>query len=123
MDVLPAIPDADSPSATAIELTDRNLRNWQKSNPLAYVEWFRTQCAKQFEEERAILASSYGSVDAVPNHRVRTPLHRIVQILRRHRDIYFAGDLDDRPPSSLITTLAGKGYEGETDLVDATISP
>ena len=122
MDVLPAIPDADSPSATAIELTDRNLRNWQKSNPLAYVEWFRTQCAKQFEEERAILASSYGSVDAVPNHRVRTPLHRVVQILKRHRDIYFAGDLDDRPPSSLITTLAGKGYEGETDLVDATMS-
>lgn len=122
MDVLPAIPDIASPSATAIELTDRNLRNWQKSNPLAYVEWFRAQCAKQFEEERAILASSYGSVDAVPKRRVRTSLHRVVQILKRHRDIYFADDFDDRPPSSLITTLAGQAYEGEIDLVDATMN-
>lgn len=122
MDVLPSIPDTDSPSQTAIELTDRNLRNWQKSDPLAYVDWFRAQCAKQFEEERALLASAYGSVDAVPKHRVRTPLHRVVQILKRHRDIYFVDDLDDRPPSSLITTLAGRAYQGETDLVDATMS-
>lgn len=121
MDVLPAIPDADSRSATAIELTDRDLWKWQQSDPLGYVEWFRDQCAKQFEKERAILASAYGSVDAVPKHRVRTPLHRVVQILKRHRDIQFADDLDDRPPSSLITTLAAKGYQGETDLVDATL--
>ncbi|ANY23880.1 nucleotidyltransferase domain-containing protein [Gordonia terrae] len=122
MDVLPAIPDAESPSATAIELTDLNLRNWQKSDPLAYVEWFRSQCATQFDSERAALAKSYGSVDAVPKHRVRTPLHRVVQILKRHRDIFFANDLDDRPPSSLITTLAGLAYQGETDLIDATVS-
>lgn len=121
MDVLPAILDAESPSATAIELTDLNLRNWQKSDPLSYVEWFRRQCAKQFDAERAALAKSYGSVDAVPKHMVRTPLHRVVQILKRHRDIFFAEDLDDRPPSSLITTLAGLAYQGETDLVEATI--
>ncbi|ORM35530.1 nucleotidyltransferase [Williamsia sp. 1135] len=122
MDVLPAILDVESPSATAIELTDLNLRNWQKSDPLAYVEWFRRQCARQFDAERVALAKSYGSVDDVPKHRVRTPLHRVVQILKRHRDIFFAEDLDDRPPSSLITTLAGLTYQGKTDLVDATIS-
>ncbi|MCA4131298.1 nucleotidyltransferase [Arthrobacter sp. M4] len=122
MDVLPAIPDTASTSETAIELTDRNLRLWQKSDPLAYVEWFRRQCAKQFAEERVVMAKSYGSVDAVPKHRVRTPLHRVVQILKRHRDIYFADDLDDRPPSSLITTLAGLSYIGETDLITATMA-
>lgn len=122
MDVLPAIPNTASASETAIELTDRNLRLWQKSDPLAYVEWFRGQCAEQFAEERVVLAKSYGSVDAVPRHRVRTPLHRVVQILKRHRDIYFADDLDDRPPSSLITTLAGLSYKGEKDLVTATVA-
>ncbi|MEV7997955.1 nucleotidyltransferase domain-containing protein [Pseudarthrobacter oxydans] len=122
MDVLPAIQDSASASVTAIELTDRNLRLWQKSDPLAYVEWFRTQCATQFEEERVMLAKSFGSVEAVPKHRVRTPLHRVVQILKRHRDIYFADDLDDRPPSSLITTLAGRSYQGEKDLVTATLA-
>jgi hypothetical protein len=121
MDVLPAIPDTSSTSGSAIELTDRNLRLWQKSDPLAYVEWFREQCAKQFEEQRVVLSKSYGSVDAVPKHRVRTPLHRVVQILKRHRDIYFADDLDDRPPSSLITTLAGRSFQGEKDLLAATM--
>lgn len=63
MDVLPAIPDPDSHSDTAIQLTDRNLRNWQRSDPLAYVEWFRAQCATQFAEARVALSKSYGSVD------------------------------------------------------------
>jgi hypothetical protein len=121
MDVLPCIPDAAAASDTAIELTDSNLRLWQKSDPLAYVNWFRGQCAKQFEEQRVMLSKSYGSVDAVPKHRVRTPLHRVVQILKRHRDIYFADDLGDRPPSSLITTLAGRSYNGEQDLLTATM--
>jgi hypothetical protein len=121
MDVLPAIADTASASRTAIELTDRNLRLWQKSDPLAYVEWFRGQCAKQFEEQRVELSKSYGSVDAVPKHRVRTPLHRVVQVLKRHRDMYFGDDLDDRPPSSLITTLAGRSYNGEQDLLTAAI--
>lgn len=121
MDVLPCIPDASATSDTAIELTDRELRLWQKSDPLEYVTWFRKQCAKQFEEERVALSKAYGSVDAVPNHRVRTPLHRVVQILKRHRDIYFAEDHDDRPPSSLITTLAARSYLGENDLLTATM--
>ncbi|WP_240952151.1 hypothetical protein [Rhodococcus sp. IC4_135] len=56
----------------------------------------------------------------MPKHRVRTPIHRVVQILKRNRDIYFAIYLDDRPPSSLITPLTCQAYEGETDLVDAT---
>lgn len=122
MDVLPAIPNPESASPTAIQLTDRNLRLWQHSDPLAYVEWFRAQCAKEFAEERAVLAKAYGSVDDVPKHRVRTPLHRVVQVLKRHRDIHFEHDPDDRPPSSLITTLAGLAYEGERDLATATIA-
>jgi hypothetical protein len=121
MDVLPCIPDAMAESDSAIELTDRNLRLWQKSDPQAYVNWFRRQCAKQFEEGRVMLSKTYGSVEAVPKHRVRTPLHRVVQILKRHRDIHFGEDYDDRPPSSLITTLAARSYLGETDLLAATM--
>lgn len=121
MDVLPCIPDADAKSETAIELTDTQLTHWQKSDPQMYVEWFRNQCAKQFFEKSLELSHTYGSVEDVPKHRVRTPLHRVVQILKRHRDIYFGDDLDDRPPSSLITTLAAKSYQGESDLVTATL--
>lgn len=70
MDVLPCIPDASATSDTAIELTDRELRLWQKSDPLEYVNWFRKQCARQFEEARVVLSKSYGSVDAVPNLKI-----------------------------------------------------
>lgn len=121
MDVLPAIPDAGAASDSAIELTDQTLRLWRKSDPLKYVEWFREQCATEFEKQLVILAHG-GSVDAVPRHRVRTPLHRVVQILKRHRDIAFSDDPGDRPPSSLITTLAARAYRGETDLLAATLN-
>lgn len=121
MDVLPAVPDVDSKTDTGIRLTDKQLRQWQKSDPIAYTSWFRAQCAAQFEMERKAIAKASGSLAPVPDWQVRTPLHRTVQILKRHRDIYFADDLDDRPPSSLITTLAGYGYKGESDIVTATL--
>jgi hypothetical protein len=121
MDVLPAIPDDTAESDTAILLTDKQLRYWQHSDPLAYVDWFRSQCAQEFISERAILSKSAGSVDPVPEWRVRTTLHRVAQVLKRHRDVYFADDPDDRPPSSLITTLAARAYDGRRDLTEATL--
>ena len=122
MDVLPAIPDADSASHTAILLTDKQLRLWQQSDPLAYVAWFRARCARQFDLERMSLAkAAAGTVDDVPEWRVRTPLHRLVQVLKRHRDVHF-GRSDARTPSSLITTLAGQSYNGETGLLEAIFS-
>lgn len=120
MDVLPCIPDAET-SPTAIKLTDKLLTRWQPSDPLAYVNWFREQCAKQLLAKSIELSHKYGSVEKVPKHRVRTPLHRVVQILKRHRDIYFKDDTDGRPPSSLITTLAALSYQGEGDLLKAAL--
>lgn len=38
LDVLPAIPHEDS--ATAIRLSDRDLHEWQYSNPIGYANWF-----------------------------------------------------------------------------------
>jgi Second Messenger Oligonucleotide or Dinucleotide Synthetase domain len=121
MDVLPAIPDADADSDTAILLTDKRLREWQHSDPLAYVEWFRQQCGTEFIEQREVLSKAAGTVDDVPAWRVRTTLHRVVQVLKRHRDVYFGDDVDDKPPSSLITTLAALAYDGKRDLLVATL--
>jgi Cyclic GMP-AMP synthase DncV-like, nucleotidyltransferase domain len=122
MDVLPSIPNEDAVSDTAILLTDRHLRQWQTSDPPAYVDWFRGQCAKEFYESRIKLAKAAGSLDDVPVWRVRTGLHRMVQVLKRHRDVFFADDSDDKPPSSLITTLAARAYDGRDSLVDATLT-
>ena len=44
--------------------------------------------------------------------RIRTPLQKAVQILKRHRDIYFMNrnDSDNRPSSIIVTTLCAMAY-------------
>ncbi|RZO54169.1 MAG: nucleotidyltransferase [Sandaracinaceae bacterium] len=111
LDVLPAIPN-DGPSPTdSILITDREVRLWQVSNPRGYANWFRARSERSFLAERARLAKSRGvEIEAIPEDDVKTPLHRAVQLLKRHRDIRFDGPSDDKPASILITTLAGLAY-------------
>jgi hypothetical protein len=51
-------------------------------------------------------------------HRVKTPLQRAIQLLKRQRDIGLNGD-DGRPVSIAITMLGGHAYEGEDNVFDA----
>ena len=62
------------------------------------------------------------SIDAIPDWEVKTSLQRVVRILKRHRDLYFLGDPEDRTPSIIITTLVAHAYDGEEDLLEATLS-
>jgi Cyclic GMP-AMP synthase DncV-like, nucleotidyltransferase domain len=118
LDVLPTIPDVDYPP-TGILLTDKQLRLWQHSNPIGYATWFRARCdLAHYLAEAA--AARHVNVDDVPEWEVRSTLQRVVQILKWHRMLHFAGDTDNRPPSILITTLAARAYTGERDLFTAT---
>ena len=141
MDILPAIPDADalklllesrgySPSIWsdfAIAITDNTLPNysridsdWPCSNPKGYAAWFRARMEIEFNARREFLAESMQArVEDVPEYKVKTPLQRAIQILKRHRDIMFAKDPDDKPISIIPTTLAGHAYNNESDLLDA----
>src|SRR4051794_31543191 len=47
MDVLPALPDTEA-RPNGILLTDRELREWQRSNPVDYSEWFRGRMVAEF---------------------------------------------------------------------------
>lgn len=103
----------------AIRITDKesaNYRydpspeNWMKSNPFGYGIWFIQRATAGDRQKMMLLAES---VRAVPKYQSnKTPLQRAVQILKRHRDIMFAGD-EDKPVSIIITTLAAKAYQGE----------
>ncbi|WP_199790166.1 nucleotidyltransferase [Streptomyces canus] len=117
LDVLPAIPDQDH-QPTGIRLTDKDLWEWQRSNPIGYADWFR----QRSELSLQILDKRHASVADVPTWPVRSPLQRVVQILKWHCMIKFAEDSDNRPPSILITTLAGHAYSGEEDLFTAVRS-
>lgn len=121
LDVLPAIPNLDDPP-TGILLTDRELRAWQYSNPKAYAEWFQTRMAEEFRTERHRLAEAARTdPEEIPESAVKTTLQRVVQALKRHRDLHFANELEKRPASILITTLAAHAYRGEQELYDALL--
>jgi hypothetical protein len=115
LDVLPAVIDTDfTKSQNGILLTDTKLRPWQHANPKDYALWFRGQSE---EMRRKIAASARAeNVADVPNWAVRSTLQRLVQVLKWHCYLGFADDVDNRPPSILITTLAAHAYRGQDDL-------
>ncbi|MFI7691623.1 cyclic GMP-AMP synthase DncV-like nucleotidyltransferase [Nonomuraea sp. NPDC049655] len=118
LDVLPTIPDVERPP-TGILLTDKVLPQWQRSNPIGYAEWFKDR--SELTSYRIEAATKrHVNVADVPEWEIRTPLQRVVQILKWHTMLRFANNPDNRPPSILITTLAAQAYEGERDLFTAT---
>ena len=147
-DILPAIPDAElfkqflesrghSPSNWsdfAIAITDNTLPNyssispdWPNSNPKGYAAWFRHRMEIQFNAIRKSLAESIQrQVEDVPEYKVKTPLQRSIQILKRHRDIWFDQKQSvygkkAKPISIIITTLAAHAYDNEIDLQQALL--
>jgi hypothetical protein len=95
--------------------TETNPDNWMKSNPFGYGGWFLNKAA--VATGKSILLSD--SVNPVPKYqKEKLPLQRVVQILKRHRDMMFNGS-DDKPVSIIITTLASRAYNKETSIIDA----
>jgi hypothetical protein len=121
LDVLPSIPNVEQ-DPNGILLTDKELRNWQKSNPIDYADWFYDSMKVQTRTYRESLAKSLSlSIEEVPAWQVKTPLQRAIQILKRHRDVRFRHDLENRPVSIILTTLAAQAYLGESNVYDSLL--
>ncbi len=97
---------------------DTNLQTWLKSNPFGLGRWFFQQAVIDFGKSFTINES----IQRVPKYKAnKLPLQRIVQILKRHRDIMFNGD-EDKPISIIITTLAAHVYNKESMLSEGLIN-
>jgi hypothetical protein len=108
-------------------MTDNRLRNyaaidpaWRISNSEGYALWFesRMRLADSLLRERALVMKMH-TVDELPAYRWKSPLQRVVQILKRHRDIMFAAGSSSQPISIIITTLAARAYNGERNVGEA----
>lgn len=90
------------------------------SNPKGYIEWFKKTMEFDAIRKRAYEIASKTEVEELKLSRIRTPLQKAIQILKRHRDIYFSGkeNSDDRPSSIIITTLCGRIYEDNRGAFD-----
>lgn len=116
MDVLPCLPNPER-LPNGIFLTDRELRHWQSSNPIDYADWFFSRMRTAFDWKRQKLAiETQAAVEDVPAWQVRTPLQRVVQVLKRHRDLNFKVDDPNAPVSIIITTLAAHAYRNQLDI-------
>jgi hypothetical protein len=98
------------------------LSLWQKSNPIDYADWFYDSMKPQIIELRDSLAKSMSmNVEDVPDWQVKTPLQRAIQILKRHRDVRFRNDPENRPVSIILTTLAAHAYKGEGTVYESLL--
>ena len=93
---------------------------WRLSNSEGFARWFesRMKLAKALMEGLALQARA-AKVDELPVYRWKSPLQRCVQLLKRHRDMFFADDQDGKPASIIITTLSARVYQGEVEIADA----
>ena len=143
MDILPAVADgkydermarlySDSFSEQTVDqisirITDKKApdyaistykENWLKSNPDGYALWFASRC--KVDESVKFMAEAVVPIGKYTKNK--TVLQRIVQILKRHRDMMFRNYKDDKPISIIITTLAARAYNGEKNLLDGLIN-
>ena len=125
MDVVPAYA-----LATSINITDHDEEEdtytYIGSNPSGYITWFFERCAKQrtrlyeqyIKEHKKVVAQA--DVENVKRRKIKTPLQRVIQILKRHRDVMFQNDdLGNKPISIIITTVAASLYNEEDNIYDA----
>lgn len=107
---------------TAIAIPKHNGEqrySWLTNNPKGFRTWFEQINApflaatrdayrmRLFEQNRSI----YASVEDIPSGLERSALQRVIQILKYHRDVYYAklacGD-DIKPISAIINTVVAR---------------
>lgn len=134
LDILPSIPEDSAEiqrlaedhtvpmeyANSAIVATNKDNKtstySWTPSNPAGYSEWFN-EINKPFYDlidvkklRNQLFESNqkyFASIEEVPENLIKTSLQRVIQILKRHRDIRFSGSPfeDSAPISIIITTL------------------
>lgn len=95
--------------------------NWYSSNPRGFAKWFEANNRPYAESRLQLLLENraYASIEEIPPYEWKTVLQRVVQVLKRHRDVFFSKDQTYAPISMIITTLATHAYEGESSPLDA----
>lgn len=115
LDVTPAVanPECDQ---KGILVPDRELRQLVPSNPLRYAELFDAVSTivpvfRELQRADFSAALAKGMVEPLPDPMTpKDMLRRIVQLLKRHRDLFFQTMQGHPPISIIITTLAAESY-------------
>lgn len=141
LDIVPCIPESESKrtrltesmqkyginhevasnlSSFAVCITDNTRADYQNypsawpiSNTEGYANWFEMKMnVRSLKEAMSVKAQ----IDEIPVFKRKTPLQRVIQLLKRHRDTMFADTPDSKPISVIITTIAAEAYSGTPSL-------
>lgn len=129
MDILPCVPNQGfyiEPNFTEIKLThkkDDGTYIPKYSNPFKYHEWFEGRMSVQLREAKTEFSRrNQVEISKIPLYKVKTPLQRAIQLLKRHRDIMYErlpqSRKDNAPISIIITTLAALAYKNESSIYE-----
>lgn len=112
LDITPSIPNPYCNNGGEL-VPDKKLREWKPTNPRGYRARFEQYAAiePRFEVQFAE-ARKRATVEPLPQGGdAKGALRLIVQVCKRHRDIYFlTHDRDLAPVSVILTTLAAWSY-------------
>lgn len=103
-----------------LEVPDRET-GWKASSPIPYSEWLQVASTQTISlEERMVVAKAQHTFDAatqdpLPQYQDyldQDPLRATIKLLKRHRDEWAVRtkNVDHRPISAVITTLATHAY-------------
>ncbi len=113
LDITPAVKNSKCRNG-GLCVTDKEVRMWQPTNPKGYVAVFEAHAALQPRMPAEMIANSTeirAKVAPFPEHTpLKGLLKRTVQLIKRHRCIYFQKKPDIAPISIILTTLAYKAY-------------
>jgi Second Messenger Oligonucleotide or Dinucleotide Synthetase domain len=135
LDISPTVPNPKCTKGGEL-VPDKALRTWKATNPTGYRKLFdeRANLLPRMASSEEFTAGKRAQAEIAPfpqHGPYRGALRRIVQLLKRHRDVSFANvKADIAPISIVITTLASQSYaycvrqftfDSELDVVVATI--
>lgn len=116
-------------SAIAISSLDKeDKRGWYTAIPKGYKDWFE-EINKPYKNslfERLRNQNGkviYCSIEDVPRYKIKTSVQKVIQILKRIRDIYFyKRDKESKKPiSAIITTIVAEIAEEAKDYNITTV--
>lgn len=129
MDIIPAVHRRIAKDYIDITDHDEETDTYEYigSNPQGYIDWFnsrkkyrRDRLFEQYCSENKHRLLCQADIEQLKEYNFKTPLQKAIQLLKRHRDIMFDGDVKKvKPISIIITTIAAELYNNEDNIVDA----
>lgn len=115
LDILPAYP-SDGNDSEFLKIPDRDLKAWVDANPKGYAEWFESKYITIAQIRKSLYFEKQARVEDLPkdlDYDELQPVQRVVQLMKRFRDVYFEKTPDYSPKSIILTTLVGIYYNQE----------